>query len=95
MALAAGDVTMYLFYLYNVVQLCTYCWSSYGEGGVYDAIVSAVKDPVLSPLAVLISCNSKSKKLKKKKEKKNVPKGEIQNCYFLHLHVQRDRKSVV
>lgn len=37
-----------------------------GEGFV-DAIVSAVQDPVLSPLAVLISCDLKGEKLKTEK----------------------------
>lgn len=57
------------FFCTMSVELCTYCWSSYGRGGFVDAIVSAVKnDPVHSPLAVLISCNSKSEKLKNKKK---------------------------
>lgn len=47
-----------------------------GEGFV-DAIVSAVKDPVLSPLAVLISCNLKSEKLKMKKKLNGEEKFKI------------------
>lgn len=40
----------------------------WGKGFV-DAIVSAVKDPVLSPLAVLISCKNKGEKIKNTKRR--------------------------
>ena len=36
-------------------------------GGVDDAIVSAVKDPVLTPLAVLISCKIKKRETENKR----------------------------
>lgn len=63
-----------------------------GEGFV-DAIVSAVKDPVLSPLAVLISCNLKSEKLKMKK--KNLTERKNSKLLFSTLACTESARTAV